>query len=378
MKKLIVSCATVLIVCIQIVSMQTVSSHASIAEVEAFVTRFYQQCLNRQPDQPGLDYWTNALLAGTFTGADVANGFVFSTEFTNLNTSNTDYLTVLYRAFFDRDPDPGGFDYWLSELNSGGSREDVLDGFIYAQEFYNLCYIYGISPNLVSSFVERFYLQCLSRPPDLAGLSYWVNALLDGSQTGADVANGFVFSPEFMSLNTSNVDYLTVLYWAFFNRNPDPGGYDYWLSQLYNGVSRAVVLAGFIYAQEFEDLCASYGIMPYTPPGSGCADFTGAWDTTDLIANADCAGGTDTYYEVMTITQQNCSITVVDSWGDVSNGTVVGDVASWTYLDPDFNLLTINYTVTAYPAVSAFSGSTTWTLENFCSGTSQFSGVRLN
>ena len=81
MKKLIFSVAVV------IIFTQALPSHASVAEVEAFVTRFYQQCLSRQPDQPGLDYWTNSLLSGTLTGADVAYGFVFSTEKQNTVTA---------------------------------------------------------------------------------------------------------------------------------------------------------------------------------------------------------------------------------------------------------------------------------------------------
>ena len=77
----------------------------------------------------------------------VAFGFVFSQEFLNMGTSNEQYLDVLYHAFFNRDPDQGGFDDWLNQLKSETSREDVLRGFIYAQEFYNLCNEYGITPN---------------------------------------------------------------------------------------------------------------------------------------------------------------------------------------------------------------------------------------
>ena len=46
----------------------------SRSDVEAFVTRFYQQCLEREPEQTGLIAWTNALLDGSLSGADIANG----------------------------------------------------------------------------------------------------------------------------------------------------------------------------------------------------------------------------------------------------------------------------------------------------------------
>ena len=232
--------------------------------IELFVTRFYEQCLNRLPDGEGLDFWVNSLIAGSVTGADVARGFVFSQEFLDLNTTNEDYLTVLYRAFFNRDPDSGGQSYWLSQLNSGVSREDVLDGFITAQEFIDLCDSYGIIAfRFVDAFVTRFYEQCLNRSPDSAGLAYWVDALVAGSLTGADVAWGFVFSPEFTSLKTTNGEYVTVLYRAFFDRPPDPSGMAYWLDRFNNGASRQDVLNGFIYAQEFADLCDAYGIRPF-------------------------------------------------------------------------------------------------------------------
>ena len=113
-------------------------------DVEAFVTRFYQQCLGRNPDHAGLEGWANALLDGSLTGSDVAYGFVFSQEFLNKNTTNEEYLPVLYEAFFNRQPDQGGWDGWLSELNRGTSREEVLNGFIFAAEFAKLCTDYGI------------------------------------------------------------------------------------------------------------------------------------------------------------------------------------------------------------------------------------------
>jgi len=82
-------------------------------------------------------------------------------------------------------------------------------------------YSFAADRTAVEDFVTRFYNLCLDREPDSTGLNGWVSALLDGSQTGSDVAYGFVFSNEFINKSTTNEDYLTVLYKAFFNRNPD-------------------------------------------------------------------------------------------------------------------------------------------------------------
>ena len=56
-------------------------------------------------------------------------------EFTNRNLSNEDYITVLYRSIFFRDPDPDGFDIYLGQLNGGATREEVLDIFLGSEEW---------------------------------------------------------------------------------------------------------------------------------------------------------------------------------------------------------------------------------------------------
>ena len=123
----------------------------STADVNAFVTRFYQQCLDRQPDDGGLSGWVNALLNHSITGATVANGFINSTEFTNKNLSNDAYLLVMYKAFFDRPPDPQGYSDWMGQLTSGSSRQYVLAGFVNSTEFANECAKFGIESGSISA-----------------------------------------------------------------------------------------------------------------------------------------------------------------------------------------------------------------------------------
>ncbi len=124
----------------------TILSGGSAEQVQGFVTRFYVQCLERQPDTGGLNEWAGCLISGYQTGADVATGFVLSEEFKAKNHSNEEFVTILYRAFFDREPDASGFNIWLEKLSGGTSREAVLDGFLKSQEFSDLCNSYGIKP----------------------------------------------------------------------------------------------------------------------------------------------------------------------------------------------------------------------------------------
>jgi hypothetical protein len=234
-----------------------------LSAVEAFVTRFYWECLGRKPDPKGLNDWTNGLTDGVHTGADVARHFINSTEFQGKNHSNEKYLEILYKAFFDRPADTAGKNFWLGELNAGKKRGYVLDGFLRSQEFYDLCWKYGIFPHSAAAFVYRFYDECLGREPDRKGLEDWTKGLLDGVHTGADVARHFINSYEFQSKNFSDAEYIVILYWAFFNRAPDQAGENFWLGELKAGKDRGYVLDGFLKSDEFSKLCEDYGITPY-------------------------------------------------------------------------------------------------------------------
>ena len=247
----------------------------AVNPVTAFVTRFYQQCLSREPDAGGLTSWTGALTAKTQSGTDVARGFVLSPEFTNRNLDDEAFLDVLYQAFFNRAADAGGKAVWMAELGKGVLREDVLYGFIGAQEFTNLCGQFNIVQNSeagtrrqqVRQFVRRNYQQYLGREPDAGGIASWVQALLDGTQTGGDVTKGFGTSQEYLNKGSDNSLFLDTTYKAFFDRDADTGGKTGWLDFLTSGKTRAEVIDGFIKAQEFAHLCAKYGIVPFKVNG---------------------------------------------------------------------------------------------------------------
>jgi LCP family protein required for cell wall assembly len=134
----------------------------------------------------------------------------------------------------------------------------------------------------VQAFVTRFYEQCLERQPDPGGLSEWVGRLLNGSKTGADVAEGFVFSEEFKAKNHSDEVFVTILYKAFFNREPDPNGYSAWLERLAGGMSRKTVLDGFLKSKEFAQLCDDYGITPYSGAPASTASTASGYSSSGI------------------------------------------------------------------------------------------------
>ncbi len=110
-----------------------------------FATRLYTCCLKRDPEKKGLDYWSLALTNREQTGSQAAKLFFESEEFKNLKTSNTEYVTRLYKTFMDRDPEADGLSYWVGELAANRkTRADVLSGFASSKEFTNICKSYGI------------------------------------------------------------------------------------------------------------------------------------------------------------------------------------------------------------------------------------------
>lgn len=101
----------------------------------------------------------------------------------------------------------------------------------------------------------RFYLAALGRAADDAGLRFWVDVLDDLDQKGWSdtqkhqfLADEFCRSDEFLSLygsNPSNGDYIESVYVNAFGWQPDPGGFDFWVGKMDEGLSRKDVLIDF-------------------------------------------------------------------------------------------------------------------------------------
>ena len=241
------------------------------ANISAFVSRLYTVVLGRDAETDGLNYWTNELKNQRIDGATAARSFIKSEEFISKNVSNEEYLRILYSTFFDRQMDDGGRDYWLGQLASGVSKDSVLEGFIYSNEWNEVCKAYGIKSGAqipsapvvntaVRGFAERLYTKALGRDAESEGLDYWYGELVSGRITGTNAAYGFVFSDEYVNAGHSDSEFVQMLYRLFMDREYDQGGYDYWMSKLAAGESRINVFYGFCYSEEFANICDSCGI----------------------------------------------------------------------------------------------------------------------
>lgn len=111
-----------------------------------YVSRLYTKMLGRKYEDAGIEYWCREYLTGKVTIENIAtNGFLHSQEFKNLNLSNEEFVTRMYRTFLNRDPDEAGYKDWVGKLNSGAkTRDDLVYGFSLSQEFSNLKKSYGL------------------------------------------------------------------------------------------------------------------------------------------------------------------------------------------------------------------------------------------
>ena len=113
-----------------------------------FATLFYNRLLRRAPEKAGLDAWVAGLTGGALTGGDLINGFVFGVECqkTISGYTNTEFITFLYKALFNRKPDTDGLNAWLTRMSSGMTKEEVVNGFTHSLEFELICKNFGIMP----------------------------------------------------------------------------------------------------------------------------------------------------------------------------------------------------------------------------------------
>ena len=114
----------------------------------------------------------------------------------------------------------------------------------------------------ITAFVERFYTKALRRKAEPAGKAYWVEELMSGRKTPAQVGYFFFTLDEYESKKTSDTQYIEDLYQTYMDRSSDAAGMAFWQECLTIGVSRSAAMASFLNCKEFrEDICRNqFGI----------------------------------------------------------------------------------------------------------------------
>ena len=125
-------------------TMESNGSSIYNADVRNYVLRMYTKCLKRDGETIGVEDWSHRINTKAMDPETVAKSFFTSEEFLNKNLSNEDYVETLYETFMDRPSDETGKADWVNKLNSGVSRQTVLEGFSRSPEFAKIMASFGL------------------------------------------------------------------------------------------------------------------------------------------------------------------------------------------------------------------------------------------
>lgn len=106
------------------------------------IYRLYQAAFARTPDEGGLRYWASAADLYSINQLQLAHEFRSAPEFIakyGSNVSNRDYTYNMYKNVLGREPDQGGIDYWTNVVDIGWvSRDQLLIEFAQSPENISL------------------------------------------------------------------------------------------------------------------------------------------------------------------------------------------------------------------------------------------------
>jgi Domain of unknown function (DUF4214) len=152
------------------------------------INNIYQSVLQRPASNTEQNAWYNAELAGQVTGTHLLNSIETSAE-----AMQFVYPVIrLYQAAFDRVPDQLGLTGWVNVFKSGVVTEaQMAQGFVNSTEFISH---YG-SNQVSTGFVGSLYHDVLGRQGSANEVSAWVNS----GQSAAKILVGFSDSAEFIN-----------------------------------------------------------------------------------------------------------------------------------------------------------------------------------
>lgn len=155
--------------------------------------------------------------------AKLANGTETPSQFVDRLRGSTWYdgaygpAIRLYRAYFLRNPDPSGLDFWANRRRNGYTLSSISQGFALSPEFKRR---YGTLSN--AEFIDAIYTNVFERNPDPSGRAFYLRHLNDRSWNRGQVVLQFSESNEYKNKTNSLV---TVIEYAraMYGKAPSQG-----------------------------------------------------------------------------------------------------------------------------------------------------------
>ncbi|MFV0525262.1 MAG: DUF4214 domain-containing protein [Acidimicrobiales bacterium] len=91
------------------------------------IRRLYRAYFGRDPDETGFQFWVAQYQSGAMSLEEISQHFARSSEFTGRNLSSTaEFVEWVYTSDLGRDTDPTGRQYWIDNINGGYSRGSMI------------------------------------------------------------------------------------------------------------------------------------------------------------------------------------------------------------------------------------------------------------
>ncbi len=227
-----------------------------LEDSQFFVTQHYLDFLNRTPDSGGLDYWTQQL---TQCGTDaacitqrriaVSAAFFMGQEFQE--TGSVVYR--FYKAAYGQRPTYAEFSAARSHLIGGdqlpASTLEFANQFVGGSEFKQ-AYPDSLAP---ADFIDKLYGTAGLRRGVMAR-SQAIEGMTSHNKSRAQVLLEVIDTKTFQE-QEYNSAFVLMQYFGYLRRDPDQGGYNFWLNVLNNnepGNYRGMVCS-FITSREYQE-----------------------------------------------------------------------------------------------------------------------------
>lgn len=164
---------------------------------EQFIHQLYQSILGRQADSAGLSYWAAALQSGEMSASEITEQFITSSEHDQL----VEPVARVYLATFNRAPDASGLAHWVGAYREGVALDEIVQGFMSSAEYQT---IYGQTSNI--EFITLMYQNALNRVPEQTGVQFWTS-LLDSGLPRSALIKSFSGSVEITQVRGQEIQY---------------------------------------------------------------------------------------------------------------------------------------------------------------------------
>jgi choice-of-anchor B domain-containing protein len=230
-----------------------------------FVRQQYRDFLNREPDEPGLAFWTHETeqCMGDAQCREVKRINVSAAFFLSIEFQETGYLVYrMHKSSYGTVPTFNPFTADARQIGQGvvverqgweqlleSNKRAFVEGWVQRPEFL-ADFPAGMS---AQDFVSKLF-QRAGVNPTATEVQAAVDAYASGDTQGRARSLRSVVEGNTITLAHKSPAFVLMEYFGYLRRDPDPVGYDFWLTKLnqFNGdFVRAEMVKAFISSDEY-------------------------------------------------------------------------------------------------------------------------------